>query len=111
MPQAIIQKQLNILHDTLEELKGLLAWEELKQSEARPGEPPGFVLGDTLQDDIKNQYSRFLAIRLRLHGILNNLEHDSLSDADTIAVKQKLILIKMEREFQSLNLFERFIKF
>ena len=108
MAKAIIQKQLNILHDTLEELKGLLAWEELKRSEARPGEPPGFILGDTLQEDIKNQYSRFLAIRLHLHGILNSLEHASLPEDDTTAVKQELI--KMEREFQNLNLSERFIK-
>ena len=109
MANSIIQKQLNILQDTLEELKGLLAWEELKRSEARPGEPPGFILGDTLQDDIKNQYSRFLAVRLNVHGILNSPEHVSLSEGDTAAVKQKLV--KMEREFQSLNLFERFIKF
>ena len=109
MAQSNIQMQLTNLQDTLEELKGLLAWEELKRLEARPGEPPGFTIGDDMEQDIKNQYSRFLMTRLQLRSLLDNPDTSSLPESRMATLRQRLI--SMEKEFQVLNLRERFIKF
>lgn len=109
MAQSNIQMQLTNLQDTLEELKGLLAWEELKRSEARPGEPPRFTIGDDMEQDIKNQYSRFLMTRLQLRSLLDNPDTSSLPESRMATLRQRLI--SMEKEFQVLNLRERFIKF
>ena len=109
MAQSNIQMQLTNLQDTLEELKGLLAWEELKRSEARPGVPPGFTIGDDMEQGIKNQYSRFLMTRLQLRSLLDNSDTSSLSKCKMATLRQRLI--QTEKEFHCLSLHERFIKF
>ena len=109
MEQSNTQMQLNSLQDTFEELKGLLAWDELKRSEARPGDPPGFTIGNDIEQDIKNQYSRFLMIRLQVRSLLDNPDTSSLSESKRVMLRKSLIQI--ENEFHCLNLHERFIKF
>ena len=108
MAQSNTQMQLNNLQDTFEELKGLLAWDELKRSEARPGDPPGFSIGDDVEQDIRSQYSRFLMIQLQVRSLLGN-PHASLTQGKRARLRQRLTQI--EKEFHGLDLSARFIKF
>ena len=109
MEEVDIEAKLKDLQDTVDQIKALLAWEQLKRAEARPGIPPGFVLNDSVEQDIKNQYSRFLMVRLEIHGILNNPDAFSRSSCAITVLQQRLKHV--EREFQGLGLCERFIKF
>ena len=109
MAQSNAQMQLNNLQDTFKELKGLLAWEELKRSEVRPGDPPGFTIGNDIEQDIKNQYSRFLVTRMQVRNLLDNPDTSSLSESKRVMLRESLIQI--EKEFHGLNLHDRFIKF
>ena len=109
MEEVNIEAKCKELRNTLEEIKGLLAWEQLKHSEVKPGQPPGFVLADPVDQDIKNQYSRFLAIRVQIGNFLNNPNASSKAAAKIGILQRRLT--RTESEFRNLNLHERFIKF
>lgn len=109
MTEMHIGAALQQLENTLTELKSLLAWEELKQAEARPGERPGFTLGDTVEEDIKNAYSCFLAHDLELKHTLCHLHGTSLTQGRKEALRRKMA--DLERRFRQLHLAQRFIKF
>ncbi len=102
MNEQIIKANLQKLQNTLNEIKTLLAWEDLKRSEAIPGQPPGFIVADTTQQDIQEQYSRFLAIRMQIHGILNNAVGFSLTKSKQATFMQELA--RLEDQFKSFNL-------
>jgi len=98
-----------VLQETVGQIKGLLAWEQLQLQERRPGLPPGFSLTDSIDEDLRNQYSRFLTLAQQLHERLNSSVQPSLS-----AARQHLYhrqLLNLEQEIRSLALGERFLKF
>ena len=86
-------------------IKSLLAWEQLKQAEARPSQPPAFQINDPTEEDLRNEYSFFLSTLVQMHSIL----HDgSLSIPDTECQNIKGQLVKIERQVRGLNLHQRF---
>jgi len=52
---------LENLRGSLERMKTLAAWQELKQSEAKPGDQPSFVMYDPTETDFRNEHSFFVA--------------------------------------------------
>ena len=74
-----IASSLKQLKNTLTELKTHIAWQQLKQAEARPGDPPGFSIGDTVEEDIRNACSAFLAQQLELQHRLWNVHSKAIS--------------------------------
>jgi hypothetical protein len=95
------------LQETLEQIKALLAWEQLQREERRAGQPPGFTLTDPVDEDLRNQYSRFLTLSQQMHGILNSSARNCLS-----AIRQRSYMqqvLRLEQEIRSLALGERFI--
>ena len=109
MTEMQINSALQQLEKDLADLKSLLAWEELKQTEARPGEPPGFTIGDTVGEDIKNSYSSFLAHHLELKHTFCNLNNNTISLHKKQTFQRKLA--ELEKQFRQINLTTRFIKF
>lgn len=101
-----LEAGLKKLKQSLRQIKALLAWEELKRSEAMPNQPPAFTLNDLTETDLRNEYSSFLSSSVRVHSIL----YDNTTKA-TKAKHQKIKveLIKIERQFNSLNLQQRFL--
>ncbi|MHC4309601.1 MAG: hypothetical protein ACYSSN_06625 [Planctomycetota bacterium] len=97
---------LKNLKESLQQMKALLAWEELKHSEAKPGQPPAFILNDPTETDLRNEYSFFLFTSVRMRSILN----ESTTDITKATLQRiKVELIKIERQFYSLNLHQRFL--
>ena len=104
MAKADLEAGLKSLRKSLQQIKSLLAWEQLKQSEARPGQPPSFTLNDPIETDLRNEYSFFLATILQIHTILNS------SSIAMPQVKQQRVraqLAKIERQLYNLNLQQR----
>jgi len=60
------------LKQSLRQIQALLAWEELKRSEAMPAQPQAFTLNDSTETDLRNEYSSFLSTSVRVHSILND---------------------------------------
>lgn len=71
MKHLDLQTGLRGLNESLGRMRGLLAWSQLKQQEARPSEPPSFQMYDTTATDLRNEYSHFSAVSLQVHGILH----------------------------------------
>ena len=109
MTEENITARLKNLEDCLEKIKTLLAWQQLKQAESRPGEPPAFILADSTEGDLKNQYSWFTAKAVELHSLLNDPSRITLSKNNCSEFKRQLL--NLETQVYQLNLGQRFIKF
>lgn len=106
MAEADLEAGLKSLQKSLRQIKALLAWEQLKQSEAKPGQPPVFTLNDTTETDLRNEYSFFLFTSIQMHSILNR-GAVSISKAKRKHIKQNLA--KIEQQLYNLNLPQRFL--
>ena len=107
MAEPNLEAGLKSLRESLRQIKGLLAWEQLKQSEARPGQPPAFTLNDSIEQDLRDEYSFFLSISVQIHSILND---SSVAISEAKRQNLKLQMAKVERQLYGLNLHQRFCK-
>jgi len=96
---------LGRLRQSLTQMKALLAWEQLKQSEAEPGRPPAFVMHDPTAEELRHEYSFFLAAALDVHAVLND-PSPSFSEGECDSLRRQLA--RIEREAYGLNLHQRF---
>ena len=101
MAEADLEAGLKSLRKSLRQIKTLLAWEQLKQSEAKPGQPPSFTLNDPTETDLRNEFSFFLATTLQIHSILNG---SAVGIPETECQHIKKELAKIESQLYSLNL-------
>jgi len=104
MAEPNLEVGLRTLRRSLRQIRALLAWEQLKQSEARPGEPLAFQIDDPIETDLRNEYSFFLSTSVQIHNILND-ESVRISQAKRQHLKQELA--KIERRVHGLSLPER----
>ena len=107
MTDVDLEEGLKNLRNSLQQMKALLAWEQLKQSEARPGQPPAFTIYDPTETDLKNEYSFFLSTSVQMHSILRD-HSPNISEAKRRDINSQLI--KIEQQFNSLSLHRRFRK-
>ena len=108
MTEAKLQSGLKHLKDTLEEIRALLAWEELKRQERRPGEAPAFVLTEDVDGDLRNLYAAFLAESETVRDLLQPADLRKLPDAQRQGYRRQLA--QLEAQMHCLNLTDRFIK-
>jgi len=105
MAQPNLEAGLRSLRNSLEKMKALLAWQELKQSELTPDHTPGFtLLQDSVGTDLRNEYSFFLFTAMQMHSVLNNNIAD-LPNIQRQRIKQQLA--KIESQLHRLNLQKR----
>jgi hypothetical protein len=105
MAEPNLEAGLRSLRNSLERMKALLAWQELKQSELTPDHTPGFtLLEDSVGTDLRNEYSFFLFTAMQIHSVLNNSDA-GLSNVRRQQVKQQLA--RIESQLVSLNLQKR----
>lgn len=108
MVKMNLEEALASLRNSLRQIKSLLAWEQLKHSEAKSDQSPGFKMYDPTEADLRNEYSFFLSKSTEIHRILNNSK-TNVSKSKRKEMKRELA--KIEREFHSLNLQHRFSAF
>jgi hypothetical protein len=101
MAEADFEAGLRSLRNSLQQIQALLAWQHLKEAESRPHEPPGFKITDSVEADLRNEYSFFLATALQIHGILND---NSLTISEAKRQNIKSQLARVEQQLYSLNL-------
>ena len=104
MEHIDLQAGLRGLNDSLRRMKDLLAWGQLKQQEARPGEPPSFQMYDPTATDLRNAYSHFLSTSVQIHGVLREC---SASIPAPLRETLQRKLAKLEQEAHQLNLQQR----
>ena len=107
MAEADLEAGLRSLRKSLRQIKALLAWEQLKQAEARPNQPPSFTLNEPVEEDLKSEYSFFLFTSVQIHNALSDITANT-SETNLRQIKHELA--KIERQFHSLGLQQRFYK-
>jgi DNA-binding transcriptional MerR regulator len=101
MAEPDFEAGLRSLRNSLRQIKALLAWQQFQETESRHHEPPGFKITDSVEKDIRNEYSFFLATALQIHSILNDT---SLTIPEAKRQNIKSQLAKIEQQLYSLNL-------
>jgi hypothetical protein len=105
MAQMNLEAGLRSLRESLRQMKALLAWEQLKKAESRPGQAPAFTVYDPTETDLRNEYSFFLSTSVQIHHLLND------STINIPAAKReafRLRLARIDQEMNSLDLHQRF---
>ena len=105
MAEADLEAGLKSLRESLRQIRALLAWEQLKQSEAHPDQPPAFQIHDSVETDLRNEYSFFLFTSVQMHTILNS---SAVGISKVKCQRIKGELAKIERRLYVLNLNQRF---
>jgi len=105
MKEPDLEAGLSGLRKSISHIKALLAWVQLKESEAKPGQPPSFTLTDTTRADLRNEYSFFLFTAVQMHHILNS---DNACFFRDRSQRIRAELAKLENQVNRLNLPERF---
>ena len=109
MVEIDLKAGLQSLRKSLKQMKALLAWEQLKQSEARPDRAPGFTLLEhSIKTELKNEYSFFLSTFLQMRSILNN-GTVPIDEADRSSIEKEMV--KIEEQTYGLNLYQRFCEY
>ena len=98
---------LRSLRESLRQIKALLAWEELKQSETRPCQSPALIINDSIETELRDEYSFFLSTCLQMHSLLND-NSGSVPAAEREKIKPQLA--KIEQQMHGLNLHHRFLQ-
>ena len=105
MAEADLEAGLKSLRESLRQIRALLAWEQLKQSEALPDQPPAFQIHDSVETDLRNEYSFFLFTSVQMHTILND---STIGIHKAKRQRTKEQLVKIEQQLYGLNLPQRF---
>jgi hypothetical protein len=105
MENVDLEAGLRGLRHTLQQIKDLLAWEQLKKSEKRPGQPPSLQIHDPTETDLRDEYSFFLYTSVQMHSVLND-GSSLLSESERQSIKRRLA--RIEQQVYNLNLHQRF---
>lgn len=101
MEHMDLQAGLRSLQDSLRRMQALLAWSQLKQHEARLGEPPSFRMYDPTETDLRNEYSRFLSTFTEMHAVLH--AHSASIPALRETLQRKLAELEQEAHQLKMN--------
>ena len=101
MTQPNIPAGLKSLHRALRELKSLLAWADLVESERRPHTPPAFEIRRDIRQDIRTQYSYFLKTAMDLDHLFAT---GKAGGSPAQRQKWKKRLSRLKRQLQKLDL-------
>jgi len=104
MTELEIERRLRNLRESGGRIKALLAWEQLKCGEANARRPWAFQLPDSTPEEMKNEYSFFLALRRNTEAVLE----DSSSISKAVRQNAKRQLAKLDGQVHVLHLERRF---
>lgn len=95
------------LRNSLDKMRSLLAWDQLRQSEMQNTQSVVTVMADPTEGDLRNEYSSFL---FSLAQVRNLLHSGAAVLPSKVCEEIKLQLGKLYHELRRLNLEQRFWK-
>jgi hypothetical protein len=72
MEKADLEAGLHSLQKSLGQIKALLAWDELRIAESKPEQPLAFTMADSVETDLQNEYSFFVATSVQVRNLLKD---------------------------------------
>ena len=103
MTELDVDRRLRNLRESFGRIKALLAWERLKRREDSVSRPWAFQMPDSTAEELKNEYSFFLAVRLNTYAALDNssirqaLRHDV--ERQLAVLEWQVSVLHLERRF------------
>ena len=86
---------LQTLRQILEDMKSLLAWQQLKSLEVRQ-KPSSFIrFSNTASQDLMGKYSSFLSLAMQIHRALDD-NNAKLTNSQHKQIKKQLETIKAQ---------------
>jgi len=108
MTETNIEAGLCRLSRCVRETRTILAWEDLARAEARPGTPPSFRAGNHTDEDLRFQRGLFSKVSAEVHTALRKSQKAGVSEK-TLSF-WKVRLLRIDLEFATLGLTDRFIR-
>ena len=102
MGKSVVAGGLESLSESLQKIKALLAWAELKRSETRHDPPPSFRLDDHLSTELRNEYGFFIKTAMDIHEFLNSKSMRHVSKGKRQLWRRELM--QLETELRQLDL-------
>lgn len=99
------QRELHHLYESFRRIKALAAWERLKRTEIQPHRIGTFRMHDPVSDDLKHEYTFFIAAVARLRSVLND---HVLTISEQLREALRRQLAHLQRQIYALGLPERF---
>lgn len=103
MTELDVDRRLRNLRESFGRIKALLAWERLKRREDSVSRPWAFQMPDSTTEELKNEYSFFLAVRLNTYAVLEDssipqaLRHDV--ERQLAVLEWQVSVLHLERRF------------
>jgi len=107
MLESDLRAGLRSLQNSLDKMRSLLAWDQLRQSEMRDTQSIVTAIADPTEGDMRNEYSSFL---FTLAQVRNLLRSGAAVLPPRVCEETRLQLGKLYRELRRLNLEQRFWK-
>ena len=95
MEEVDLKADLKALRQILQEMKELLAWQQLKHIEAKQRSISGIRFFDTTSTDLLDKYSSFLSISMQMHHILDKGK-TKITKAEQSRVKSELMTMEYQ---------------
>ena len=108
MTRETIEKYFKCLSEHIEQVRALLAWDQLKRAEVRPHVPPAFELADPTPVELRNRISSFWVQAQDLRDLIADRRRALLSPNQSYDYQQRLV--KLEDQLRRLTLTETFLK-
>jgi hypothetical protein len=105
MTELDVDRRLRNLRESFGRIKALLAWERLKRGAANASRPWAFQLPDSTPEELKNEYSFFLAMLLNTYAVLDD---SSFSISEAVCQDVERQLADLEWQVSVLHLERRF---
>ena len=96
MRKCDCKRGLQDLFESLNRIKALRAWGDLKRSEQRPGDPPTLSSDSSLLVDLRNEYGFFIKTAMDIRQHLNGSPSRNSPEDKRRLWRQQLLSIETE---------------
>jgi hypothetical protein len=110
MEKVNVEAVLRGLSQSVRQVKALLAWQELEETERKPGQPPSFRIDSHVEEDLRNEYSFFVKMALDLAEFLNREEPGTGAEEQRQRQRWKERLSRLEEEVRKLGVGAKLIR-
>jgi len=95
MTETVLLARLKTLQHILEEMKALLAWQQLKTTETRQRPSTSIRFNNTTQQDLLDKYSLFHSISMRIRSILDD-SNTNITRKQRACIKSQLTKFELQ---------------
>ena len=110
MEKVNVEAVIRGLSQSVRQIKALLAWQDLKETERKPGQPPSFRIDSHVEEDLRNEYSFFVKMALDLAEFLEQTRPGTRTVDEGQRRRWKERLSRLEEEVRKMGVGERLIR-